>query len=52
MRAPDRYRQVWPDTEATQSTKPGALWLGVTIVAQLLATVGTVYLLTVFVFSL
>ena len=52
MKPNDRYRQCWPDTEATQSSKPGALWLRVTIVAQLLATVGTVYLMTVFVFSL
>jgi hypothetical protein len=52
MRAPDRYRQVWPDTVATIEKTPGALWLGVTIVAQLLATVGTVYLIVVFAFSL
>jgi hypothetical protein len=52
MKPNDRYRQVWPATEATQSSKPGAVWLGVTIVAQLLATVGTVYLIVVFAFSL
>ena len=52
MKPADKYRQCWPDTVATQSTKPGAVWLGVTIVAQLLATVATVYLLTVFAFSL
>ena len=51
MKPADRYRQVWPDTVATQSNKPRAL-VAALIVAQLLATVGTVYLLTVFAFSL
>jgi hypothetical protein len=53
MRAADRYRQVWPDTE-TPATVPHKrpLWLAVATVAQLLATAGTIYLIVVFSFSL
>jgi hypothetical protein len=53
MRAADRFRQVWPDTE-TRATVPHKrpLWLAVATVAQLLATAGTVYLIVVISFSL
>jgi hypothetical protein len=53
MRAADRFRQVWPDTE-TLATVPHKrpLWLAVATVAQLLATAGTIYLIVVFSFSL
>lgn len=52
MRANDRYRQCWPDTEAATVPPKRPLWLAVATVAQLLATACTVYLIVVFSFSL
>jgi hypothetical protein len=52
MKPVDRYRQCWPETERNQSSKPGAVWLAVVTVAQTLATLGTIYLIVVFAFSL
>ena len=53
MKTNYQFRQVWPDTE-TPATVPRKrpLWRLVATVAQLLATAGTVYLLTVVLFSL
>ena len=55
MRAPDKYRQVWPDTVATIEKPPGPLWRAVKIGAYVInvATVAAViYLITVLLFSL
>jgi hypothetical protein len=52
MRAADRFRQVWPDTEAATVPHKRPLWLAVATVAQLLATAGTIYLIVVVLFSL
>jgi hypothetical protein len=52
MNAQNRYRQIWPDTEAATLPPKRPLWLAVATVAQLLATAGTVYLIVVVLFSL
>lgn len=55
MRAPDRYRQCWPDTVATIEKTPGTMATmarGALYVLQLATVAAVVYFLTVVLFSL
>ena len=55
MRAPDKYRQVWPDTVATIEKPPGTMATvarGALYVLQLATVATVIYLITVILFSL
>jgi hypothetical protein len=55
MRAADRYRQIWPDTEAATRPPKRPLWLVVATMAYCInvaAVAAVVYFVTVVLFSL